>query len=216
MPQPKPPSAPGFGVALASCQGSRPAPTPDAPPVPDANLPDQIWAMDESRFGLRIDLKRRWCPRGVRPPWVVDDQYQWVWLYAAVEPMTGRAVFCYLPEVTKAWFACFLEHLSRAVGAGQAVVVLDNAGSHRAAIPWPAQLTPLPLPPYSPELNPAEQIFRVVRAKLANHIFATLEELEPALTACLQEFWEDPAILYHLTAYPWWRAGVEAMMSTNP
>lgn len=117
--------------------------------------------MDESRFGLRIDLKRRWCPRGVRPPWVVEDRYQWVWLYAAVEPMMGRAVFCCLPEVTKGWFARFLAELSREVGDGSAVVVLDNAGSHRAAVSWPASLTPLP--PYSPELTPAKQIFRVLR-----------------------------------------------------
>ena len=175
-----------------------------------------MWAFDEARFGLRIDLRRRWCPCGVRPPWVVDDQYEWLWLYAAVEPTTGRSLFLFLPGVSKEWFAGFLDALNTEVGAGRATLVLDGAGSHRADIPWPARLTPLPLPSYSPELNPAEQIFRVLRAKLANRIFATLEDLETALTEQLQRFWDEPAILHQLTAYPWWTTGVDAMMLENP
>ena len=175
-----------------------------------------MWAFDEARFGLRIDLRRRWCPPGVRPPWVVDDQYEWLWLYAAVEPATGRSFFLYLPGVTKEWFALFLAELAKEVAGEPTAVVLDNASSHRANIPWPPQLTPLPLPSYSPELNPAEQVFRVLRAKLANRIFATLAELEAALTAQLQGFWDQPATLYQLTAYPWWLTGVDLMMSNPP
>lgn len=152
----------------------------------------------------------------MRPPWLVDDQYEWLWLYTAVEPSTGRAFFLYLPGVTKEWFALFLTELSHEVGAQRATVVLDNASSHRAKIPWPAGLTPLPLPAYSPELNPAEQVFRVLRAALANQIVATLEDLEAALTAQLQLFWDHPARLYQLTAYPWWRHGVETIMPISP
>ena len=152
----------------------------------------------------------------MRPPWLVDDQYEWLWLYVAVEPTTGRCVCGYLPGVTKEWFARFLTELSQEVGEHRAAVVLDNASSHRAHIPWPAQLTPRPLPPYSPELNPAEQVFRVLRAALANRIFASLEELEAALTAQLQTFWDQPATLHQLTAYPWWRQGVEAIMPISP
>jgi transposase len=172
--------------------------------------------VDEARFGLRIDLKRRWCPCGVRPPWLVDDQYEWFWLYTAVEPATGRSLVLYLPGVTKEWFAVFLAELSKEVGEQRTAVVLDNASSHRANIPWPAPLTPLPLPSYSPELNPAEQVFRLLRANLANRIFTTLEEMETALTALLQEFWDQPAGLHQLTAYPWWRQGVAAMATSSP
>lgn len=151
----------------------------------------------------------------MRPPWLVADQYEWLWLYAAVEPATGRSFVLYLPGVTKEWFALFLTELSKEVGQERTAVVLDNASSHRAKIAWPPQLTPLPLPSYSPELNPAEQVFRVLRARLANRIFATLEELETALTAQLQGFWDQPATLYQLTAYPWWRQGVNASMPSS-
>jgi transposase len=95
-------------------------------------------------------------------------------------------------------------------------VVLANASSHRASIPWPAPLTPLPLPAYSPALNPVEQVFRLLRARLANRLFATLDELEAALTAALQRFWDQPARLHQLTAYPWWREGIDAIMLNSP
>jgi len=36
----------------------------------------QVWAFDEGRFGLRVGLRKRWCPRGVRPPWLVHDRYE--------------------------------------------------------------------------------------------------------------------------------------------
>lgn len=172
--------------------------------------------MDEARFGLRISLHRRWCPCGVRPPWLVDDQYEWRWRYTAVEPSTGRSFFLYLPGVTKEWVALFLTELSKEVGEGRTAVVLDNASSHRANLPWPTELTPLPLPSYSPERNPAEQVFRVLRARLANRIFASLAALEAALTEQLQDFGDQPERLHQLTAYPGWRQGVEEMMPISP
>lgn len=90
-------------------------------------------------------------------------------------------------------------------------LVLDGAGSHRAAIAWPAHVAPLPLPPYSPELNPAEQVFRCLRAELANRVFADLAALEAAITEQLRGFWDRPATLRRLTASPWWLQGTGTM-----
>jgi transposase len=175
---------------------------------------ERVWAFDEGRLGLRVGLRKRWCPVGVRPPWVVHDRYEWLWLYAAVEPATGQSLFWLLPRVTKEWFGRFLESFAQEVGGERVGLVLDGSGAHRADIPWPAQVVPLPLPPYSPELNPAEQIFRVLRPKLANHIFATLAALEAAITAHLQPYWDQPATVQHLTGYPWWTAAVTTMSPT--
>jgi hypothetical protein len=49
--------------------------------------------MDEARLGLKVWFRRRWCPKGVRPPWIVEDRYEWLWLYAAIEPRTGESFF---------------------------------------------------------------------------------------------------------------------------
>ena len=67
------------------------------------------------------------------------------------------------------------------------------------------------MPRYSPELNPAEQIFRVLRPKLTNRIFETLAELEAAITEHLQPYWEQPALVQRLTGYSWWTAAVTTM-----
>ena len=171
----------------------------------------RVWAFDEGRFGLRVGLRKRWCPRGVRPPWLVHDRYEWLWLYAAGEPATGQCLFLFLPRVTKEWFGCFLETLAQEVGSARVGLVLDGSGSHRADIPWPDKLVPLPLPRYSPELNPAEQVFRVLRPTLANRIFATMDELEAAIAEHLQPYWNQPALVQRLTGYPWWITAVSTM-----
>lgn len=170
-----------------------------------------MWAFDEGRFGLRVGLRKRWCPCGVRPPWLVHDRYEWLWLYAAVEPATGQAFFLLLPRVTKEWFQQFLEVFAQEVGQERVGLVLDGSGSHRADIPWPDVVVPLPLPRYSPELNPAEQLFRLLRPKLTNRIFATIAELEEAIIMHLRPYWEQPALVQRLTAYPWWTAALPTM-----
>lgn len=171
----------------------------------------QAWAFDEGRFGLRVGLRRRWCPRGVRPPWLVHDRYDWLWLYAAVEPATGRGFFLFLPRVTKEWFAQFLAAFAQEVAGDRVGLVLDGSGSHRADIPWPEGVVPLPLPRYSPELNPAEQVFRVLRPKVANRIFETVAELEATIAEQLRPYWEQPALVQRLTGYPWWTAATATM-----
>lgn len=146
----------------------------------------------------------------------MDDRYEWLWLYAAVEPATGAGFFLLLPGVSKAWFARFLAEFAKEVAGRRAGLVLDGSGSHRAALAWPDNLAPIPLPPYSPELNPAEQVFRALRAKLANRVFADLDELGDAITEQLRRFWDAPALLRRLTAYPWWLRGLPVIESSPP
>jgi transposase len=142
---------------------------------------------------------------GERPPWIVQDDYEWLWLYAAVEPTTGIGIFLFLPTVEGECLEIFLQHLRHELGDGPISVVLDSSGSHRSAqVSWPKEMHPLYLPPYSPELNPAEQIFRHLRKRLSNVIFTTVDELQQALITELELFWEHPTVLLHLTAYPWW------------
>ena len=81
-------------------------------------------------------------------------------------------------------------------------------------IHWPAGLHRLPLPRYSPELNPPERWFEELRKSLANRIFDTLAELEAALTQALRSYWDSPAKLVQLTAFPWWRDAVQSIASS--
>jgi transposase len=67
------------------------------------------------------------------------------------------------------------------------------------------------LPPYSPELNPVELLFRQLRQRLANRIFADLQELEATITEVLMEFWQEPAKLQQLTGFGWWLDGLRSI-----
>ena len=177
----------------------------------------QVLAQGVGRFGLKTWLRRRWCPRGVRPPWSVDQTYEWLWLYVAVEPATGRGAFAFLPTMESGSREAFLGEVSRAFGNEPVGIVLDNASSHRSGqVHWPAAYRPLALPAYSPELDPAEQIFRQMRQALANRLFERLEDLEAALTEARRPFWEDPLRLKRLTGFPWWTQAIDAHATSSP
>jgi transposase len=176
---------------------------------------DRIAAFDEGRFGLKVWFRRRWCTCGHRPPWVVDDRYQWVWVYVAITPATGECCCLLLPHVDTTCLNLFLQTLRAEWPAERIGVVLDGSGSHRSGqVVWPEGIVPLPLPPYSPELNPAEQVFRHLRTRLANERFTTIDDLEDALTAEMQRLWAHPQVVIRMTNYPYWREGVERIASS--
>jgi transposase len=176
-----------------------------------------VFAFDEARFGLKVWHRRRWCPRGVRPPWPYEHRYEWLWLYAAVEPTSGNCFVLFLPRVDSACFAAFLQAFRQAVPDSVVALVLDGSGSHTSQqIPWPEGVMALPLPAYSPELNPAERLFEVLRGRLANQVFDDLAALEQALSEALRPFWTRPEILAPLTGYPWWRNAVLPLTTSTP
>ena len=170
-----------------------------------ADRPVRVFALDEARFGLKSEPRRRWCPCGHRPPWIVEDRYEWLWLYAAVEPDTGASCGLYLPYLDTVCFQRFIDELSRTYADDFLLLVMDQAGSHRSqTLVWPEHIQPLLLPPYSPELNPVERWFEALRAALSNQLFATLDALDQALTQALQPYWEHTQRLAQLTGFSWW------------
>lgn len=169
---------------------------------------ERVFALDEARFGLKVWHRRRWCPTGVRPPWAYEDRYQWLWLYAAVEPLTGDSFFLFLPRLDGQCFQLFLEEFRSWYAQEEIVLVLDNSSSHRSGeVDWPEGLSGLPLPSYSPELNPAEGVFKDLRGELANKVFEDVEALEQRLLELVHRYWQEPERLQRLTAYPWWVEG---------
>jgi len=169
---------------------------------------DSTWAFDEGRFGLKVWFRRRWCPVGKRPPWVTEDRYEWTWVYAAVCPHTGESFFLLLPHVDSQCLERFLTEWDAHLGDGsprKVGVVLDNSGSHTSQqVAWPERFESIRLPPYSPELNPAEQLFRTLRQALSNRLFESVEKLMDAVGVVLRQWREAPSCLVRLCGYPWW------------
>jgi hypothetical protein len=92
--------------------------------------------------------------RGRRPPGRCDRRFEWASIFAAVEPATGADVALVLPEATTAAMNLFLATFAAGLpGDVHAALVLDGAGRHGArGLAVPANVTLVPLPPYSPEL----------------------------------------------------------------
>ncbi len=168
--------------------------------------------MDEARFGLITWHKRRYCPKGIRPAWLLRRKYEWTWLYAAVEPVTGEDFCLYLPRLDGNCYEVFLQHLSQRYPEDLISLARDNAPAHiKKAVVIPDNILPLAFPPYSPELNPAERWFLEFRRILANRLFDSLDALEAALTNVLESYWHNPERLQQLTNFPWWKQAVEQL-----
>jgi transposase len=142
--------------------------------------------MDEARIGQQGTLTNVWAPRGTRPTAVKQTKYEWVYLYAAVEPATGESVALLAPNVNTATFNVFLKMLAAEVKAEEHVVlIMDQAGWHRSkAMKLPACITVLLLPPYSPELNPVENLWHHLRShQLSNRAYKDYDDLIDAGSA---------------------------------
>jgi hypothetical protein len=172
----------------------------------------KVLAFDEARFGLINWHRRRYCPKGFRPPYAVSRAYEWTYLYAALDPSSGEGFCAYMPGMDGGCLEAFLKHLGEAYAEHHLLVVLDGAPSHRSKeIAYPQNVSLLRLPRYSPELNPVERWFQEFRRALSNRTFETVELLQEALSRVLEPYWEEPARLQRLTGFPWWIEAVDAL-----
>lgn len=167
----------------------------------------KVWIMDEARFGLHTQTRRVWISKGRRPVVERQTRYEWDYLYGALEVVEGRAEFLHLPTVNLECNELFLQHLRDSDPAAEHVVLADQAGFHlRAGDPrLPAGVHILPLPAYSPELNPCEQLWDVLKDTegFANGLFKTIDDLRQSLVPGLRRYWEDAKLVLSLIGRPW-------------
>lgn len=167
-----------------------------------------IWTMDEHRVGLKPIVRRVWHKRGQQPLAPCRPRYQWLYEYAFVHPLTGETFWLLLPTVSTALFTQALAQFAAALGVGpalQVVLVLDQAGWHRShELVVPDGLTLVFLPPYSPELQPAERLWALSDEPLANRVFASLDDLEAVLTERCRDLQAHPDLVAGRTHFHWW------------
>jgi len=165
--------------------------------------PVKIWVADESRFGLHTQSRRCWALRGQRVVIEQQQRYEWEYVYGALEVVAGGAEFRFMPSVGLDLSRDFLQQIAASDPAAEHVVIWDQAGFHPRAgdLRLPARIHLLPLPPYSPELNPIEGLWDQVQDLTCNRRHASLDALEETLTAALRPFWETPAKVLSLIHY---------------
>jgi len=155
------------------------------------------------RYGLISNPWRNWGPVGERVPIARQMEFQWGYLWAEINVLTGGVNVWLLPEMNGTTLSRVVARMPEKWGNNVALV-WDNAGAHKtAAKHLPGGMKVIFLPAYSPELNPVERFFQELRRKIANRLFSSLQELEDALVEAIEEFCHDTEKVQRLCGYPW-------------
>jgi DDE superfamily endonuclease len=165
-----------------------------------------VWFADEARIGQKNSLTRVWGPTGSRPVAPKDLGFSSTYVFGAVCPSEGKAAALIMPICNTLAMNHHLGEISSQVAVdGHAVVILDGAGWHRShGLVVPENITLLPLPPYSPELNPVERIWHYLRSHwLANSVFGALADIMDACEAAWNRFATNPGLIRSLCAVAW-------------
>ena len=134
-------------------------------------------------------VHRRITTCGVKPVATVDYQYDWFYLYGAVEPRTGDGLFLELPRLTGECFQIFIDELAATFADTLNVMVVDNGRFHHAkSLVIPSNVVLIFLPPYSPELNPIERLWQAIKQKLFTQTYQTLDQMQQQLSEILANF----------------------------
>ena len=157
----------------------------------------QLWAEDEVHFQRHTTLTRMWSLKGKQPHVISASTRQKVGLFGAINLKTGRLLTKETSVFNADTFGDFLIYLLEK-SEGKLFLILDNVSWHKARdlqkffFKNRSHLVRIFLPPYSPELNPIERVWRITRRQAThNRYFESIEDLEAALTPCFTK-WEQP------------------------
>jgi transposase len=164
----------GYFAKLSSAACSDPSPN---------SKPQSIAVPQPSAVARMIRARQTWRPCwariGIRPGVAAQLIREYNYLYGAVSPKDGTCVYLIMPTSNTECFQVFLEVLARKFARQDILLVLDGAPKHRYGdLAVPDNITLLYLPPYSPELNPKENLWDEIREKIfKNYALKSMHEV---------------------------------------
>jgi transposase len=160
---------------------------------------------DEAGFGRINKPKRCWCPKGCRPAVPCQHIREYTYTYAAVSPHDGQMVSLILPKTNAVCMSLFLKEVSQRFPNESILMIMDKAAWHTAGtLHIPDNIEIFPLLPYSPELNPIEQIWDEVREKgFKNEVFYSLSLVEDRLCDTLISLEDNTERIQSITGWDW-------------
>lgn len=171
----------------------------------EKRLPLRLMFQDEARFGRMSDPRSCWAPAPHRPVVNLALIREFRYEYASVSPWDGCLDFLTTEKMNTENMSRFLYQVSEKYKNEFVVMVVDGASSHRSkdlAVPENISLTRLP--PYSPELNPAEQIWNILRRRyFANRVFDSLDAATAQAEFGLAEMAANRLEIRSLTNWLW-------------
>ena len=178
----------------------------DILPAAAAEKAIEIWFQDEARVGQKGTLTYMWARCGTRPRAVQDTRYKWTYLFGALCPERAVGAGLVLPRANIGAMNLHLAEIARNVApSAHAILVLDGAGWHISKkLIIPDNISLLKLPPYSPELNPIENVWAYLRGtKLAHRLLNTYDDITNACCEAWNSFLADPKTIRSITTREW-------------
>lgn len=164
------------------------------------------WFQDEARIGQRNTTTRLWAEKGSRPRSVQQQQFEYAYLFGAVCVTTGETEALIYPVSNMEAMTEHLKLISQATPVGKhSVVIMDQASWHQTKLSEAfSNITIIHIPPYSPELNPIEQVWSWMRQnELANRCFKNYDDIVSAVQTAWNRFREDANRVISLCSRKW-------------
>jgi transposase len=172
----------------------------------------RVFSQDESRLGLLTVRRRRLTAYGVQPVGAVQHVFEWFYIYGAVAPTTGERFFLEWPYLNAQTFQLFVDAFAETFPDSLNILLLDNSGAHTAQqIRWPENVRCVWLPPYCPELNPIERLWRDLKDDLAWQQFPNVEAQQDYVGQLLRAY--EARTLQSLTGYAYLVDAINALAS---
>jgi transposase len=165
-----------------------------------------VWFQDEARFGQQNTTTRVWATKGSRPRVVRQQQFEYAYLFGAVCPSTGETEAIVAPFSNSEAMVEHMTLISKKTVAGRhAVVIMDGAGWHQKhTTAGLDNVSIIKLPPYSPELNPIEQVWQWMRQnELANRCFNGYDDIVDQCCRAWNNFRSDKLRVKKLCSRDW-------------
>lgn len=165
---------------------------------------------DETRVGQKGILARLWALKGTRPRVVRQQQHISTYIFGAVCPEKNYGVALVLSDCDTEMMQMFVDEVSKNIPKGRhAVLILDKASWHTTEnLKCPSNISLLHLPPYSPELNPIEQVWHFLKQYfLSNRVFKDLEQIQNECMLAWNRFVHQPLKIKSLCSRSWATVG---------
>ena len=166
----------------------------------------EIWWQDESRIGQQGSLSRVWARKGTRPRVVRQRQFLSTYIFGAVCPDRDIGCAMILPQCNSGMMQIHLDQISQEIQENHhAIILMDRASWHTTeALNIPKNISLMPLPPYSPELNPMEQVWQQLRKiKLSNTNFEDYDHIVDSCCEAWNCFCDEDGNINNLCSRNW-------------
>lgn len=166
----------------------------------------ELYFQDESRIGQQGSTTRIWAKKGTRPRVEKQKQFISANVFGAVCPNRDMGFALILPHKDTEMMQLFLDEFSKTIPKGvHAVLIADQASWHKTSkLKKSKNLSFVFLPPYSPELNPIEQVWQNVKQRwLANRCFKDYNDILKAASNAWKNFISVPGAIKQLCSRSW-------------